>query len=323
MKKIFLGIFMVFSLSHAQGAWAFWGADFSEEALNESINEYIQFFEEWTKPAAAEQEENKTEALEKQIMLSRRAQALSSAVVDIGNEATNIFLLQLMKHYVEEADHRPALQLLIDELIKVVQPELEARENHRVWKSAVRGGSDGFYVLATLEVLNAVGKKTGGFAKLANMLQKTNPAAPIVMSEATDLAVSGGAASVGTHLPAPTAQIVAKATSRGNFLKGLLSFRPSLIQVERWLGKSGLPRMGRFITVGVLLGMLYDGYIYHWTEQKLNPSLLFEMIQMLAILDLAARMVEFKSEISSDKNGLSLEQKIEFLESHKAAQALL
>ena len=130
--------------------------------------------------------EDKTVALKKQLMVSRRAQALSQAVVDIGNDVYNLFLLALMKRYVEEAGHRDALQLLVDELIKIVGPELEARENHRVWKSAIQGGSDGFYVLATLEVLNAVGKRTKAFEKLSSMLQKTSQAVQVVVSEAAD-----------------------------------------------------------------------------------------------------------------------------------------
>ena len=102
MKKILLIVMMIFSLSYTQHVWAF-----SEEVLNASIEEYIQFFEQWTtKPPAQNNEkeavpavqegekgelvipvcEDKTEALKKQLMVSRRAQALSQAVVDIGND---------------------------------------------------------------------------------------------------------------------------------------------------------------------------------------------------------------------------------------------
>ncbi len=318
MKKILLSLIMIFSLSQTQEVRAF-----SEDILNASIEEYLQFFEELSAQEGEEKERTpeeivraKIETLEKQLILSRKAQALSHAVVDIGNDVYNLFLLALMKRYVEEANHRAALGLLVDELIKVVQPEIEARENHRVWKSAIQGGADGFYVLATLEVLGAVGKKAKPFERLSNLIQKMKagqPApAPIVISEATDLVVRGGASGV-----------TAKATARGSFLRRLLSFRPSPMSLERWIGKSGLARTGRAVAVGVLLGMLYDGYKHHWTEQKLNPQLLFDMIQSLAVLDLAARTVEFRENISSAPETLSFEEKIEFLKSHQETQKLL
>ncbi|MBI3018755.1 MAG: hypothetical protein HYY61_02540 [Deltaproteobacteria bacterium] len=330
MKKIFFVVLILFSLGQEKVSLAFSGADFSEEALNESIEEYIQFFEEWTKPAEAPEPPSATEeeeagpSLEKQMMLSRRAQALSQAVVDIGNEAYNIFLLQLMRRYLEEEKNREPIQILVDELIKVVQPELEERENHRVWKSAIQGGSDGFYVLATLEVLNAVGKKTKPFERLSNFIQKMHAGQPasVVISEATEVVVRGGAAG-GVHLPVRIGEVAAKATSRGSFLKGLLSFRPSPMQVERWLGKPGLPRMGRAIALGVLLVMLYDGYKYHFRFQKLDPSLLFELIQTLSILDLAVRVIEFRETFDTQNETLSVDQKFEFLKTCQATQKLL
>ncbi|MBI3016912.1 MAG: hypothetical protein HYY62_02805 [Deltaproteobacteria bacterium] len=328
MKKVLVSLIMIFSLSQAQYVWAF-----SEEVLNESIEEYLSFFDEESKESPQEEKKEiskeailkaKTEMFEKQLILSRKAQALSYAVVDIGNDVYNLFLLNLMKRYMEEADHREALQLLIDELIRVVQPEIEARENHRVWKSAIQGGADGFYVLATLEVLNAVGKKTKAFERLSNLMQKIHAGQPasVVISETTEIVVSGGAAG-GVNLPVRVGEVAAKATARGSFLKGLLSFRPSPVQVERWLGKPGIGRMGRAVAVGILLGMLYDGYKYHWTEQKLNPSLLFEMVQTLAILDLAARVIEFRESISSQPSPMSFDERDKFLESHKATQQLL
>ena len=341
MKKVLVSFIFIFSLSQAQYVWAF-----SEEVLNTSVEEYLQFFDEVTKPAQneAKNEEStepsvpeeekeptpeeiiqaKTEMLEKQLVLSRKAQALSYAIVDIGNDVYNLFLLTLMKRYMEEADHREALQLLMNELINAVQPEIEAKENHRVWKSAIQGGADGFYVLATLEVLNAIGKKTKAFEKLSNLMRATRAGEPasVVIGEGTDMAVRGGGAG-GSNLPVRIGEVAAKATSRGSFLKGLLSFRPSPIQVERWLGKPGMGRAGRVVAVGILLGMLYDGYQYHWTEQKLNPSLLFEMIQTLAILDLAARVVEFREGVSSQSNTMSFDERVKFLESHQATQKLL
>ena len=106
MKKVLVSFIFIFSLSQAQHVWAF-----SEEVLNASIEEYLQFFDEVTRPAqneaqneakneesaepsAPEEEKEptpeeiiqaKTEMLEKQLVLSRKAEALCHAVIDIGN----------------------------------------------------------------------------------------------------------------------------------------------------------------------------------------------------------------------------------------------
>ncbi len=303
MKKISV-VILFFSLSLWLNLWgpvvtSLGASDaFSEEALRQTIDDYFQFFEEWTKPISQDgvQEEGvqtKAAGLEKQTMVSRRAQALTNTILDLGNEPFNLFLGQVMGRYLEEPHHREACQLLIGELIRTTRSEIEAGQNHRLWKSTVKGASDGFYILTTLEIIQALGKKTKVMDRLSRMAQKiSSQPVPQVAVETTAMVAS---AAEEARLPMVIEQVAAKEAGE-SFLKGL-SFKLSPIQLEKLLGKPGVPRIIRVVGIGALIGMLYDGYAYHISEQKLDPQILFHIIQTLAILDLTARVLEFNGKL--------------------------
>ena len=305
---------LAFSTLLASGAWA--QSMFDEASIEQAMATYFTKYEEVMTESQKQQASQQASPVLEQKWedLARYATAVSKVFSASHGETFNGFILDLMAKFLDEPEKRSAITFFIERLQQEVEGEIRDTQNHRGWKSATHGAIEGFYILCALEMVRGLATKgksalpkvqTGVTRFMSWVLRRE--AVPVAEAVAKEVG-AGVAESTITALVPVGAKRAAQAGAELTFYNarraGMRNFWNNFMKNpyfwEQIFGKTKWQRMFRFMAGGAALGFSHDMYSYHFLEQKFHPKKLFDMVQMVELLDTASRAWDLKNGIQEN-----------------------